>query len=69
MPRHTCHNHAPRTTLLQPAAEPDGWTGEGRRALRQNTPNWMPVECGHHGAVSDPACTGCRWRGWRRHDD
>jgi len=61
---HTCHNHAPRNP--KPA---DGWTPEGRRAMRAQIPHWLPVECGHLTAESDPECSGCRWRGWKRHDD
>jgi hypothetical protein len=58
---YTCHNHekrAPVTSQMQ-----DGWTEDGRRAMTDNTTKWADVQCGHITSSTDPACTGCRWRG------
>lgn len=58
-----CHNHPERVNDWPELTVQDGWTPDGKRATRQHKTEWAPIECGHDFSATDPACTGCRWRG------
>ena len=57
-----CWNHEPRNGDYGAIEVQDGWSRDGRRIMREHQTQWLPVECGHVTATSDPQCTGCRWR-------
>ena len=51
MSLYACHNHAPHGP--KPYRAQDGTVVHTL---------WLPVQCGHVGALDDPKCRGCRWR-------
>lgn len=58
--RYACHNK-PDTAVTTGKVQ-DGWTEDGRRNMKAHTSRWLDIGCGHSYRVTDPACTGCKWR-------
>lgn len=59
--RYACHNKQPSTPMRYRVQ--DGWTREGQRIMRPHATQWLDIGCGHSYRTTDPACSGCHWRG------
>lgn len=59
--RYACYNREPVDKVEYSMQE--GWTVCGKRKTIKHTTEWLSFDgCGHSYSLSDPACTGCKWR-------